>query len=332
MPDAIPRITDQLIGTSIIVAETIALELRERLLDALRYGSHYEIHEAAKAIFDEYEGLLVENIANADLLAWLAGYNEVSQKLPLWAIEQFGNYRGIPPGKPPSISGLLGGAAGDEPRLRFPIIEKAAENLFRREILTPEEFADAAGSIKAKSFSVARVAREDVLERIRTALAETTRDGASLPEFKNRLGEDLQKSFIGPAHIENVYRTNIQAAFSAGHDELANDPIVVDLFPYQEYLSIHDARARHEHRELERYGIQGTNVYRRDDPFWQYFTPPWDYQCRCGRNLLTIEAAARRGIDEAKEWLRTGFAPLKKDWRLDLIPFRPKPGFMKVAA
>ena len=29
--------------------------------------------------------------------------------------------------------------------------------------------------------------------------------------------------------------------------------------------------------EMEKLGLDGTNVYRRDDPIWEEFLTPWDY-------------------------------------------------------
>ena len=44
--------------------------------------------------------------------------------------------------------------------------------------------------------------------------------------------------------------------------------------------------------------------------------------------LLSVEAAARRGVIEAKIWDRTGVPPASPEHRLQDIPFRPEPGFV----
>ena len=105
----------------------------------------------------------------------------------------------------------------------------------------------------------------------------TIDQGASRGVFRERLGERLDGSFIGPAHRENVYRTNIQAMFHSAHDELADDPVVAELFPYQSIDPIDDGRTRPNHLALKKLGLNGTSVYRRDDPFWFLFLPPWGY-------------------------------------------------------
>jgi hypothetical protein len=327
---AIKRPTDLIIGRGLLTAEAIASELRDRLARELgelyRFLPEVTLLAHARRILSQFEPILAENIAQTDLAGWVAGFHDVAKKLPPDTQSLFQRLIGGPP-RPPG--GLILPAAfggGEEPIVRFPLIEKAAESLFRRRILTREQFDAADAAARGQAFTIAGDLSRDTLETIRDVLAETVQEGASLESFKDNLGERLAKSFAGPGHLENVFRTKVQAAYHDGHDELADHPIVAELFPFQEYLAIHDARARHNHRQLEQLGLNGTNVYWRTDPFWNVFTPPWDYQCRCGINLLTIEAAAQRGVKAAKEWLRTGRRP-EQESRLPAIPFRPPPGF-----
>lgn len=332
MPDVASRPLAPILGKSLLTSEVIMRELRERLINLPFAGvlSHDELMQAARNIIDEYEGLAVENLANSDLAAWIAGWDRVANKIP--AETQFAPFWSRPPIDPPRFPPLITSPGGDdEPALRLPLIERAVESLFDRQILTPAEFNERSADAKAKSFTVARESREEVLERIRDKLAETAREGASLPEFRSRLGEELEQSFIGPAHVEVVYRTNLQTAFADGLDAVTNHPIVDEVFPYVAYDAVRDARARKTHLALEVLGIDGTNVYRKDDrEFWALFRPPWDYNCRCSRTPLTIEAAARRGVMEAAEWLRTGRRPTLES-RLQYVPFRPPVSFARAA-
>jgi hypothetical protein len=43
--------------------------------------------------------------------------------------------------------------------------------------------------------------------------------------------------------------------------------------------------------------------------------------------MLTIAQAAGLGGKEAIEWLDTGVAPMRPEWRYQDIPFAAKPGF-----
>jgi hypothetical protein len=287
-----------------------------------------ELLAFARSILAEFEPIYADLLSNSDLLGWLAGYDEVAQHFPPWLQEQFS--RGArPPGKPPRIvvPGLFGETDGDEPQLRFPQLEKAIQSLVDRRILTREQFDAIADDAKYRAFTVARIDSEDTIGKIRDALTEDIQEGASLEGFRQRVEDVLDVSPIGPAHLENVYRTNIQAAFRDGRESLASHPIVEAVFPYQEYLPIHDGRCRPDHLALGSLGLNGTGVYRRDDPMWDFFTPPWAYNDRCGTNLLSVEKAASKGVREAQEWLRTGNPPLNPEHCLGKISFRPLPGW-----
>jgi hypothetical protein len=61
---------------------------------------------------------------------------------------------------------------------------------------------------------------------------------------------------------------------------------------------------------MESLGLDGTAVYRRDDPVWDLFYPPWGWNCRCVVIPLSVEDAAARGVKEAMEWMRTGRPPV----------------------
>lgn len=329
MPDLRTHPADEIFGTSIIMAEVIAQELRERLARELsrhhKTNTADELLELARAILSEFEPLLAENLLNTDLAAWLAGMERVVDKTPFWTLEELA--RDMGGGRPPPRFAFPLAFDDGEPIIRFPMLEKAAERLAEKRIVSPAEFSRLTASERARAFTAAGDMSRDALQTVRDALAENVAEGTSLRIFREMMEERLDGSFLGPAHLETVYRTNVQASFHDGHDYLAANPIVAEVFPYQAYIPIHDGRVRDEHLALETLGLDGTNVYRRDDPFWDLFTPPWDFNCRCGINLLTIKQAARKGVREAQRWLETGHPPLAPEWRLGAIPFRPRTGF-----
>lgn len=318
---------DELIGHSLIIGETIVQELRLRLVRDIarnrRKLSPDALVNRAREILSQFEPILAKQIASADLGAWLLGSDKVAKDLPAWAGPSI-NRDDIPP-IPPRFA--IGEFFGDEPAIRFPLIENAAMSLIEKQLLTRPDFDRLSAEARRKAFTVAGEMSVDALDTIRNVLVETVVYGPSLGEFTTKLEDAIGKGRLGAAHLENVYRTNIQTAYQNGQDEIASNPIVSEVFPYQEYLAIHDGRVREHHLELETLGLNGTNVYRRDDPFWDQWTPPNGYQCRCATNLLTIEAAADRGVKEAQEWLRTSRPPITPEHRLQFIPFKNEPGF-----
>jgi SPP1 gp7 family putative phage head morphogenesis protein len=333
MPDSASHPANLIIGRGLIAAEAVADELRRRLVRELsgRRMDEHQLLELARDILWEFEPLLAEALSSTDLAAWISGIDRIAGQLPDWVLD-FTRLTtpGILPPAPPGARILLGAFGGDEPIIEFPLIEKAAESLMERRVLRRAEFDLLADAEKRHAFTVAGQQGVETIETIRDVLALNVAEGTSLRGFREQLREAIDTSSIGPAHLETIYRTNVQSAFHEGHDRILADPIVSEVFPYQAYLAIRDSRARETHRALEFLGIDGTNIYRRDDPFWDLFTPPFDFNCRCTVNAMTIEAAARKGVGEAQRWLDTGQRPPLES-RLPFIPFRPPAGFQRAA-
>ena len=325
MADAKRRQIDTIIGRTVLTITALWEEIKNRLIKTLLRTdlTAGQLIDAAEQLIREFEENVIQAFVDSDLAANSAGIQTVYAQLPELAKDVLEN-RGA--GGPPSS--VVTAAAGEGPIVDFPLINRANEILSQKGIVTREQFDLLAADARERAFTMARQSSLETIGRVRDLLFESIAQGTSLAVFENKLDEALITSPLGPGHLENVYRTNIQSAFHAAHEEMANDPIVAEVFPYQEYIAIHDGRVRDEHLALETLGLNGTNIYRLDDPFWQVFRPPWGYQCRCGVNLLTLEAAARRGVQEARRWERTGQAPLSPEWRLDAIPFRPDPEFV----
>lgn len=328
MPDARNKLVDSIVGRGLIAAESIAHDLRQKLIARLaRYrGSPSRSFDLARNLLTEFEPYFTQALVDTELASWVAGYDRVYRRLPVRIENDFLlTVRGKGGRTPPPSGGFTAAAGDSEPLVRFPLLEQAAARLEAKGAMTRMAFDSVAKNVSEEAFTIAKQSSVDTIAAVQKAMVEDINEGTSLDSFRTRIEETIEGTPIGPAHLENVYRTNVQRSFHEGHDALASDPIVAEIFPYQEYLAIHDSRARLEHVDLEKLGLNGTNIYRRDDPFWDLFTPPWDYQCRCGINLLTIEDAAKRGVKEAITWLRTGRPPLVPEWRLDAIPFRPRP-------
>lgn len=320
---------DRIAGLALTGAEALFAEIRARIGDAATgpiYAPQSNLLSAIWKVMNESVPVIVDHLTDTEMASWTGGMDSLSKQLPKWLLSDFmeGRFGQSPPERPRLT---LFDMFGDEPKLRFPLIEKAAEKLADRNIMTRSDWDAAERSAQERAFFITGDITRDTILKVRDELVNDLSDGTSLRTFRERVSDVLERSAIGPARIENIYRTNVQAAFRDGRETLASHPVVAGIFPYQQYLAQHDARTRHEHKELEKLGLNGTAVYRRDDPFWDMFTPPWDYQCRCGVRMLTIAQAAGLGVKEAKEWLDSGVAPMQPEWRYQAIPFAPRPGF-----
>jgi len=215
----------------------------------------------------------------------------------------------IVPPPPPPIT--LPATPGDpDPPAVFPQVERAARFLQTRIDYTPAEFARLDADARQVAFTVAKAVTLDAVEKVRRAVLEDVRGGGTLKEFRAKVEEAMGESALAPHQVEAIYRTQAARAYSAGQQDVLAHPLVADEFPYLAYEATHDGRVRPEHLAMERLGLNGTNVYRRDDPIWFTFYPPWGWNCRCVVIPLTVEDAAGRGVGEARGWLMTGRPPV----------------------
>ncbi|HYH63939.1 MAG TPA: phage minor head protein [Urbifossiella sp.] len=218
-----------------------------------------------------------------------------------------------PPGDPPT--GLaFPDPPGGRPPVRFPQVERAAEFVRSRLATTPAEFARLDADAQRAAFTVAQAVTLDAVERVREAVADDVARGGTPKEFAAAVREAIGASALADAQIEAMYRTHTARAYSAGQQDVLDHPLVTDEFPYLEYSATHDGRVRAEHLAMEQLGLDGTAVYRRDDPVWQRFYPPWGWQCRCIVIPLSVEDAAAKGVREAMKWLATGVPPASPSW------------------
>ena len=234
----------------------------------------------------------------------------------------------IPPTDPPDVAASE--FFDDDPNeVSLVSIDRAVERLAESKVLRPDEYYAVTASARGNAFTITTDVVNDATDKFRrnvlTDLENITDDGPSLRGFRKRVLAQYDELPISDAHMEQVYRNTLNESYSQGQEHVLDNSLVVDEFPYREYTAIHDARVRDEHEAMESHGIDGTAVYHRLDPVWQRFRPPWDWNCRCGWIALTIEDAARRGVREAKAWLRDGIEPPHP--RVSSPPFSPDPAW-----
>lgn len=263
-----------------------------------------------RAIIAKYEPQLIDSFSKVFLESWLAGAAEIGSRLP----------------PPTDREQYLFGPEPEE--IRFPIRDAAIQNLARRNVITKQDWEFLTNEARQKAFTVANLANEDAIARVQEALVDDIGEGGTLRQFAQRLEKALGKSALGKAHVENIYRTNVGIAYSNGLTQILDRPLVSDEFPFVRYVAVHDSRVDPDHLSMEKRGIQGTAIYYKDDPVIRRFWPPWRFNCRCHVIPLSIEDAARYGIREAQEWLRTGIPPINRTY-VEMPPFSPPEGWVR---
>jgi SPP1 gp7 family putative phage head morphogenesis protein len=234
---------------------------------------------------------------------------EVPKTLPAVSGEVLANLPTLtapvaPPPVPPALADILF-PEPHEPEVHLPAIEAAVETLKKSPVAVGSNYLETAQKVKQGSFAITGDLTDKAVSDVRDVLTKTIAEGKPQQEFIDTVAKRLEEegSPLSPPHLENVFRTNTMSAYSKAQAEAVQNPLVGDAFPYVMYSATKDARVRPEHWALESHGLNETNIYRYDDPTFQKFRPPWSYNCRCRWTPQTVEQAARRGVEEAKEWL-----------------------------
>ena len=117
-------------------------------------------------------------------------------------------------------------------------------------------------------------------------------------ELRNQLFEDAKNVFASggsfrdwadsfslhgfepsnPYHLRTNYDTAANAAYAAGSWQ--NIEEMKNIFPYLRYVTMQDNLVRPEHAALD--GL----IFPVDDPFWNTYMPPNDWNCRCSVEQL----------------------------------------------
>lgn len=302
---------------------------RRDLTDAAASGSTIEdVAVRVIAVLEKHRPELANLFGLAGLASLLAGMQIVAQDANLPLAVQGEEVRGGVRGE---VSGSLlpgedtsGVSLEDTPgasqediagEIHLPMIEEAARDLMARQCLTRDDYDALDAQSRDHAFTVAGLESERAIEKVRDALAEAVTEGYTLEQFKRRVEQKAGKgTFLSEGHAETVFRTGMQSLYSDGLDKMLGNPMVADLFPYRERISIEDSRRTDICEVLEHSGLDGTNVYRADDPTWQRTRPPSHFSCRTTFRGLTVEQAAARGVREAIRWLETGRPPVIPEW------------------
>ncbi|MBP4542114.1 phage head morphogenesis protein, partial [Acinetobacter baumannii] len=207
----------------------------------------------------------------------------------------------------------------------------------------------------SKAFTVAKIARMDLLQDIRQSLITAMEKGQTLEQWKasitptlqekgwwgkktviNPEGREQEVQLGSPRRLRTIYDTNMQSAFAAGRYKamLAG----AEARPYWEWRHITISNPRKQHVALN------GRLFRFDDPFWNVAYPPSEWGCKCrviarsareveGKEILSGEGNEsdiyeRVGVDRS-----TGADVIVKRTQFDIptkdgkLTFAPAAGF-----
>ncbi len=281
--------------------DELQAELNRRLSKKYKVNPFLSsVLEDSEAIIQEFQEILADILGDSFLASWLVGAGELAHQFDPELYRRLGF--GEPPINPPIIS-LAEDWGWEGMHVWLPLVNKSVERLKELRVYTKEDFALLSDQLRKDAFTVAGLQTTEAVAKVHKALIDSVQEGTGLVEFKEALDESLGTSALGPGHLENVMRTGQSRAYSDGINKIHSHPLVRPAFPYVETLPIRDNRLTDLCNIISEAGIQGTGIFRVDDPVWIKFDLPRHWQERCSKRFLTIEDAAAKGIEEAIRWL-----------------------------
>ena len=191
--------------------------------------------------------------------------------------------------------------------------DRAADYLLAKGLKLSGPYWELDGPQHSQVFTVANLAKLDVLADIKGALQTAIDSGQTEKWFKDQLVETLKaKGWWGPTvrvdpdtlearlvkqgslrRLQTIYRTNLQSAYMAGRHRQALEQ--ADRAPWAQYLAVKDQRTRPAHAALT------GKVFRLDSAAWGVIAPGNGYNCRCRARYLSDRELADRGLKPAAD-------------------------------
>lgn len=165
----------------------------------------------------------------------------------------------------------------------------------------------------ARAFTVAKVAKLDLLQEIQSSLADVLANGGTFDQWRANLQPYLEKQGwwgavqdkaltgtndvvnVGPRRLRTIYDTNLRVSRAAG--QWTRIQALKGERPFLRYTAVLDSRTRPAHR-----AFHGT-ILPVDHPWWNTHFPPCGWFCRC-----TTRQLSQRDLD-AKGWAVTAHPP-----------------------
>lgn len=168
-------------------------------------------------------------------------------------------------------------------------------------------------------FAVARSTDLVVTNAVKRSIERLAKKGADLSTATRTIdavGSDLEGWSRG--YAENVYRTNMSRAYSAGRFRHATDPDVSRVIGALEFNATKNARTRRgrpkEDKGENHLAADGILAHPRDS-IWRGYSSPLGYNCHCGlREVDRWELEERRLLEgsRVKRYLPASFPQVVK--------------------
>lgn len=174
-----------------------------------------------------------------------------------------------------------------------PVAPDAAIAFWKQRAKLTDEQAKALGEeAKHRAFYVTGLAKQDMVQLVSDGIEEALKNGETLADFKKRIAAAIETQGWHDYRVENIFRTNMQTAYSAGRYKKMQ--AVKASRPYWQYIAVMDKRVRPSHAILHE------KVYPADHEFWSSNYPPNGFRCRCGVRTLSARQVEKQGLEVQK--------------------------------
>ena len=175
------------------------------------------------------------------------------------------------------------------PTDRAPTFQEAVDYAASRDVVLPDVYyGKLAGVQRSQSVSIAGLASLEQIKAIIDLVRDVMDAGGTFADFQKQVKAGQLTTTLSRARLDNIFRTNIQAAYSRGRYE--QQMRVSFARPYWMYDAINDSRTRPTHKAMDGVILHHTH------PWWKSHYTPNGYRCRCTVVSLTEAQARKRGI------------------------------------
>lgn len=199
------------------------------------------------------------------------------------------------------------------------VFKEAVRFLKGKRALTNEAYRLLDEESRAKAFTVSGYTSLEVLQEFLDRLTKAAEEGTTKEQFRKEMNsflEDGGYEGVNPWKCDNIFRTNMQTAFNAGHYKSMTDETTKKLRPYWRYRTAGDGEVRESHAVME------GRVFLADDPVWDIWYPPNGFKCRCMVVSMTKKQVEREGLQVETE------IPFGVDYSTgEILPAYPDKGF-----
>jgi len=196
-------------------------------------------------------------------------------------------------------------------------LDEVAKRLGRKAAVTPEEFAALTTAQRRAAFTFGEVHKAGVIQRLRNVIATALKNGTAYRDVRLQMLRVLRSAGIDtvPFHrLRFLFQHHAMRTMAEAQDEFLAQPHMRRAFPYFQYKVVQSPGHRESHEAF------ADKVFRADDPFWDKYTPPWDWGCKCyrvprseawvKRNRVKVENGGafveREGVEAGAKEVRLG--------------------------